>query len=178
MNLLFSTEYEISISLSLSYCHKLRSLILGKRQYDNIHKPSPSSILLSVEEKDWKLRHDFFRQNIKGCSLMYCQRTSELQFFRWMKFIPGGQVEIHVEDSRLQVVLPPAQWRYFLDSLLYFTEGYWDIFLILPQLKKTIAFASHDIEENDMTKLIDCEIKPSLPFREGEIQDLIEGVKR
>lgn len=177
MNLLFSTEYEINISLSLCDCQKIRNRILN-RKCGNACNPETNSITLSVDEKDWQLRHNYFRNDILGRSLMYRSKKTQLQYFKSINFRLGEQEIIYEDYDQLQVIFPLAQWLYFLDSFLSFAEGYWDFFLILPQIRKAITFASHDSNENDISLLIDAAIVPPLPYHGKAIQALLEKAKK
>lgn len=172
MNLLFSTEYEINISLSLCDCQKIRNRIL-KGRCDNFCNPGTKSITLAANENDWQHRHHYFRNDIFGRSLMYRSRETKLQYFKSINFRLGEPEIIHEDNNHLQVVFPLAQWLYFLDSFSFFSEGYWDFFLILPQIKKVITFASHDNNENDISLLIDAAIAPPLLYQGNVIQALL-----
>lgn len=176
MNLLFSTEYEISISLSLSDCKKLQDRIL-KMKYGSVHNPMINSITLSVDEKDWKLRRSYFHNDIIRRSLMYRSKKTELQYFRSMNFQLGEKAKIYEGNSQLQVMIPFSQWLCFCESFVSFAEGYWNFFLILPQIKKAITFASHGSDENDISMLIDAAIIPPIPYQDGAIQTMLNKIK-
>lgn len=178
MNLLFSTEYEINISIDPEVCSHLRRRVMEKKQHASIHHPAPSRIVLSIQDADWMLRHEYLRRDILAHSLMYRQRSPELQFFKSITFKCGEQAEVRKdEDAQLLLSLPPEQWSYFIDALLCFAEGYWNFFLVLPQLQPTITFASHGHAHNDLSLLIDREIAPPLPYRSGVIQALLASAR-
>lgn len=160
MDLLFSTEHEINISLSPPECQKLNIHIQLKRQYNTPSSQAPRRVSFSTEKRRYEEYLSDFQKYIKARGLMYRRNFQKIHFYEGITFSAGEQYSCVEKGGVLHIVFPAHLWSFILDSIERFTEGYWCFYLVIPEIDKSITFASHGDNNNCLSKLIDDTIYP------------------